>query len=169
MTFTPDEIRAQLRAQGVPVDLIERAIVTDPSVPRDEIHFRDSVTGKTLGKIVDFDFGEDEKEIVARADKQMRALGFIVISFNQPRHAKYLTPGIPDRRYYHPGRGVCLWWEAKTSTGEQSPAQKQFQEWCDACGDVYVLGTDDELYAWLMAKGIAGEEGGLLIPLPYTR
>ncbi len=111
-----------------------------------------------------------EQTIVNEADKQMRALGFRVISQSQPRHAKYLTPGIPDRLYFHRGRGLALYWEAKTATGEQSSSQKDFQEDCDACGWPYVLGTDQELYAWLIDHGIAARTvGDLLISLPYER
>lgn len=109
-----------------------------------------------------------EKDLVAHADKQLRALGFRVISQSQPRHAKYLTPGIPDRLYFHRARGVAVYWEAKTATGEQSPSQKDFQDDCEACGWNYVLGTPDALYAWLIDHGIAAEEGALLVPLPYT-
>lgn len=108
-----------------------------------------------------------EKAIELAGDRQMRALGFSVIKFSHPGKTKQ-TPGIADRRYYHPGRGVAFWWEAKSPTGRQRPDQKDFQALCDAVGDPYVLGTDQDLFAWLIAQGIAFEEGGLLVPLPYT-
>ncbi len=115
------------------------------------------------------DDARDEKAIVLAADKQLRALGFVVVNYSQPRASKQ-TPGIPDREYFHPGRGVLMKWEAKTSRGVQSPAQRQYQEWCDACGIAYVVGPETALYAWLIAQGIAAREmvGELLIALPYT-
>jgi hypothetical protein len=108
----------------------------------------------------------DEKRVVAAADKQLRALGFVVVNLSQSRASK-ITPGVPDRLYMHPARGVALWWEAKTATGRQRPDQRQFQEWCDACDWPYVLGTDAALFGWLQEQGIAAEEDGLLVPLPY--
>lgn len=108
-----------------------------------------------------------EKEIELAGDKQMRALGFSVIKFSHPGKTKQ-TPGIADRRYYHTGRGVAFWWEAKSPTGRQRPDQKDFQALCDAVGDPYVLGTDQDLFAWLIEHGIAARvEGDLLIGLPY--
>lgn len=112
------------------------------------------------------DDARDEKRIVAAADKQLRALGFVAVNFSQPRESKQ-TPGIPDREYFHPGRGIFLKWEAKTATGRQSPAQCQYQEWCRACGVPYVLGTDQDLFEWLISQGIAARTvGDLLISLP---
>lgn len=108
-----------------------------------------------------------EKTIEHAGDKQMQALGFRVIRFSQPRESKQ-TPGIPDRKYYHVERRLTLWWEAKSATGEQRPAQKDFQEVCEACGETYVLGTDQDLFAWLVEHGIAARTvGELLIALPY--
>ena len=107
-----------------------------------------------------------EKAIVANADKQLRALGFRVINTSQPRHAKFLTPGIPDRLYVHRARAIAFWWEAKSATGRQEPAQRDFQEDCEACEWAYVLGTDRELYAWMVAQRIAvrGADGLLYTP-----
>jgi hypothetical protein len=104
-----------------------------------------------------------EKAIVAAADKQLRALGFIIVNFSQPRASKQ-TAGIPDHRFYHPARGLCFWWEAKSPTGEQSPAQRSFQHWCDATGDPYCLGTDQDLYRWLLARyPLASDDCGNLV------
>lgn len=114
------------------------------------------------------DDARDEKRVVAACDKQLRALGFRVINTSQPRHAKFITPGVPDRFYFHRARGVAFAWEAKTATGTQSPAQRDFQDDCDACGWTYLVGTDQVVYDWLVAQGIAFEEGGLLVALPYT-
>ena len=107
----------------------------------------------------------DEKRIVAQCDKQLRALGFTVWNLSQPRASK-ISPGIPDRLYTHSARGVALFWEAKTATGRQRPDQRVFQEHADAVGWPYILGTDQAVYDWLVAQGIAFEHGGLLVPLP---
>lgn len=114
--------------------------------------------------------GELEKAIELRGDRLMQAHGFTVIRFSQAR-ASRLTPGIPDRRYYRPPRpdehyadwfrrrlsappGYALWWEAKTETGEQSPAQRAFQQLVEPCGETYLLGTDAVLRAWLEQHGL---------------
>jgi hypothetical protein len=100
-------------------------------------------------------------------DKQMTALGFEIVKFSHPGKTKQ-TPGIPDRRYYHRGRRLVLWWEAKSATGRQRPDQRHFQEMCEACGETYVLGTDRDLFNWLVAERIAAwTVGELLIALPY--
>lgn len=109
-----------------------------------------------------------EKRHEHEADKQMRALGFEVVKFSHPGKTKQ-TPGIPDRRYYHRARRLALWWEAKSATGRQRPEQRYFQEMCDAVGDTYVLGTDRDLFDWLVAHGIAAwTVGDLLVSLPFT-
>lgn len=107
-----------------------------------------------------------EKLVEHRGDQLMRAHGFTVIRFSQARKTMQ-TPGIPDRRYYRPGRvdnvlagpsrGLAPWWEAKAEDGEQSPAQREFQELVEACGETYLLGTDAVLRVWL-------EQHGMLTP-----
>lgn len=116
------------------------------------------------------DVARAEKAVVANADKQLRALGFRVINTSQPRHAKFLTPGIADRIYFHRARGIGFWWEAKSATGEQSPAQCDFQEDCEACGWPYICGTDQVLFAWMVEHGIAvrGDDGLLHTPTMPT-
>lgn len=107
-----------------------------------------------------------EEEHQRESRKLMRALGFRVVNFSVKKHTK-VTPGIPDTKYYHVGRGITLWHEDKAEWGRQSPAQRDFQEMAEACGEVYVLGKLQVLKDWLVAQGIAFEEGGLLVPLPY--
>lgn len=102
-----------------------------------------------------------EKTIEFEGDKQLRALGFEVVKFSHPGRTKQ-TPGIPDRRYYHRGRRLAFWWEAKAPDGRQRPDQKLFQEMCDAVGDPYVLGTDRDLFDWLVAHGAVRQETGFL-------
>ena len=76
---------------------------------------------------------------------------------------------MPDRFYFHRARRLGLSWEAKTPTGEQSPAQRDFQEDMDACGWPYVLGTDRDLFAWLVARGIAAWTVRPALDEPHTR
>jgi hypothetical protein len=130
------------------------------------------------------DVDEDalEKVIEHEGDKVMLALGFKVIRFSQPRATKQ-TPGIADRRYYRrpraPGLGgpwtatnmraeaVVLWWEAKAATGKQTPAERDFQEEVEACGETYVLGTHDVLIQWLVDHQIATRAGDTLEPVAF--
>jgi hypothetical protein len=131
--------------------------------------FREHEVGFTIDLPPEDDDERLEKAIEHEADKQLRALGFEVVKFSHPGRTKQ-TPGIADRRYYHRGRRLAFWWEAKSPTGRQRPDQKLFQEMCDASGDLYVLGTDQDLFRWLVEQGIAARvEGGLLIALPYDR
>ncbi len=155
-----DEMRAQMRLMRIPEHAIERAIVKAQA---------DGLVERPLTPTVDEDDDRIEKAIEHEADKQLRALGFEVVKFSHPGRTKQ-TPGIADRRYYHRSRRLAFWWEAKSPTGRQRPDQKLFQEMCDAVGDLYVLGTDQDLFTWLVARGIAAHvEGGLLIALPYDR
>lgn len=109
------------------------------------------------------DDARPEKAIVADADKRMRALGFRVWGLSQPRATKQ-SPGWPDRRYTHRERGIALWWEAKGPEGRQRPDQRVFQEDCEACGEMYVLGDDAVLSAWLLARyPLRWDEAGHLV------
>lgn len=90
-----------------------------------------------------------EKAHVAEGDKIVRALGGKVVSFSQPRASKQ-TPGIPDRRYYFERWAVVFWWEAKAEWGAQSPAQKDFQAMCEACGESYLCGELQTLTNYLV-------------------
>lgn len=92
-------------------------------------------------------------------DSLMAQLGWTAIRFSQARATRQ-TLGIPDRRYYHRGRGVALWFECKKPGGKQRPAQRVFQLLAEACGETYVLGGLDELRAALAS---------LPSPLPHLR
>jgi hypothetical protein len=140
-------------------------------VPRDKARQRAMLEcGISLVRTPEEQAADDErreKTIEFEGDKQLRALGFEIVKFSHPGKTKQ-TPGIPDRRYYHRGRRLAFWWEAKSATGTQRPDQKLFQEMCDAVGDPYVLGTDRDLFDWLVAHGIAAwTVGELLVALPY--
>lgn len=91
-----------------------------------------------------------EKQVEAAGDRAMRLLGFAAIRFSQPR-ATMQTSGIPDRRYYHGGRKLALWWEAKKAGGRQSPSQIVFQAVAESCGELYCVGTDDDLARFVTA------------------
>jgi hypothetical protein len=154
-------MRAQLRRQSVPQRMIDRAIAM--------AKLRGDVAGaegiETPDEAAMAELREDEHQAESR--KLMQALGFRVINFSQKRRAK-VTPGIPDTKYYHVGRGLTLWHEDKAEWGRQSPAQRDFQEMAEACGEIYVLGKHQVLKDWLVAQGIAAPEGSLLVPLPFT-
>lgn len=158
-----DELRARIRAQyGDGIAPTSYRPDTNP----DQV--RNSPSEAERARVSRADDARDEKAIVAHADRQMRALGFVVVNYSQPRATKQ-TAGIPDREYFHTARRLFLKWEAKTPTGKQSPAQREYQEWCEATGISYVVGTDAALFAWLVEKGIAFEaEVGILAPLPFT-
>ncbi len=108
---------------------------------------------------------EREKLIEHRGDQLMIAHGFTAIRLSQPRATKQ-TPGIPDRRYYRAPRVVrngqradfapsfALWWDAKTVAGQQSSAQREFQQLVESCGETYLVGTDDVLRSYLVERGL---------------
>jgi hypothetical protein len=157
--LTEDAMRAEMRRQMIPSRLIDRAIAM--AKLRGEIAGVERVdTAELLADV------QIEKDVAARGVKQMRALGFIAVNYSQARASKQ-TPGVQDHEFFHPQRSVFLKWEVKTPTGRPSPDQVQYGEWCAACGIAYLCGTDEDLFAWLIARGIAFEEGGLLVPLPY--
>lgn len=109
-----------------------------------------------------------EDDIVDDGDRIMLALGFAVIRLSQKRRSK-ITEGVPDRRYYHSGRKLFLWWEAKAAWGRQSNPQREFQMLCDATEDPYVLGGLDQLRAWLVDHQVATfDERGLPYPTPLA-
>lgn len=88
-----------------------------------------------------------EKQVEHAGDRFMANLGFIAQRFSQAR-ATMQSPGIPDRKYYNSERGVSCWWEAKAEDGKQREAQYRFQQQAEACGEVYLLGTEEVLAAW---------------------
>lgn len=143
----PDAVRAEaerrskLRALGIAT--FTGSAITAPAVDEDAL----------------------EKVVEHEGDKIMRALGFEVVRFSHPGRTKQ-TPGIPDRKYYHRRRGVTVWWEAKSATGRQRPDQREFQQMCEACGEVYLLGTHEALIGWLEKQCIARMVGNSLDPIP---
>ena len=89
-----------------------------------------------------------EKQVERMGDRLMETLGFEVVRFSQARQTMQ-TEGIPDRRYYHRGRKLAVWWEAKSPRGKQRPAQRRFQEMCESVGEAYVLGGTEALAEWV--------------------
>lgn len=161
-TFSPEEIRAQLRAQKIPEHLIERAVASE---------LRGGGVLNVAAREVECSEADEAKleaEVVVNADKQMRALGFIAVNYSQPRASKQ-TAGVQDHEYFHVDRRIFFKWEAKSPTGKQKPAQVQYQEWCDACGVPYFCGTDRELFDWLLARyPLELDESGHLVWIPPT-
>jgi hypothetical protein len=109
-----------------------------------------------------------EKVVEHAGDVFMAALGFEIIRFSQAR-ATMQTPGIPDRRYYRRAqsrqgaagsttddwsKAYMLWWEAKRETGKQSEYQQEFQKLVEACGELYLVGTDEVLHDWAELEGL---------------
>ncbi|HEV8448564.1 MAG TPA: hypothetical protein VGQ44_17160 [Gemmatimonadaceae bacterium] len=94
-----------------------------------------------------------EKDVEHAGDKLMLAHGFRVISFSQPRATKQ-TAGISDRLYINAKRRLAVFWEAKTSTGKQSPHQRDFQALVESVDWTYVVGTDAVLGAYLNEQGV---------------
>jgi hypothetical protein len=94
-----------------------------------------------------------EKQVEHLGDKLMQAVGFEIIRFSQPRNTMQ-SPGIPDRRYYHPSKKLAVWWEAKSAKGKQSMSQQDFQSMVQNVGEEYLVGTDDVLVTWLRWKGL---------------
>jgi hypothetical protein len=154
-----DEMRATMRGMRIPEHAIERAIQQAQAKGLVERPAPPNAVEETARL---------EREVQAAGVKQLRALGFVAVNYSQPRATKQ-TPGVQDTEFFHPRRGVFLKWEVKTLTGEPSPDQVQYAEWCRACNVPYLCGTDQDLFAWLVERGIAARvEGGLLIALPYT-
>jgi hypothetical protein len=152
--LTFDEIVAGMRAQGVPVEMAERAA-------RREL----GQTGPIAGAEIETDALEDVH--VNEGKRLVRALGGFVYSSVQKRRAK-VTPGQPDTLFFFPKHRLMVWWEAKASWGRQSSAQKLFEELCEGCGAHYVCGTFEVFEAWLITYGIGRKErDGTWTPLPF--
>lgn len=154
--LSADEIERGLRAAGVPA----------PKARAEAARLADS-PDQLAGVLPTVQAAEEsrlERAEVTRADKQMGALGFRTINTSQPRHAKYITPGVPDRFYFHRARRIGLAWEAKADGGRQSPSQRDFQDDMDACGWPYVLGPALALFDWLAAHHpVVWDDAGHLV------
>lgn len=127
--FAEARRRDERRAQGKP-------LAPDPAEEAERIAEEDS---------------RREKEIELAGDRLMLAHGFTAVRFSQPRATKQ-TPGISDRLYIHSRREIAIWWEAKTGSGVQSPAQRAFQELITSVGWKYLLGTTSVLEAEIERK-----------------
>ena len=100
---------------------------------------------------------KSEKEVERECDALMKALGWTLVRFSQPRHTMQ-SFGIPDRRYYPPTTAFTFkpfWLEVKKIGGKQRPDQKKFQDMCKDNGESYVIGGLAELAAHLRENGIA--------------
>jgi hypothetical protein len=101
--LTFDEIVAGMRAQGVPVEMAERAA-------RREL----GQTGPIAGAEIETDALEDVH--VNEGKRLVRALGGFVYSSVQKRRAK-VTPGQPDTLFFFPKHRLMVWWEATAGSG----------------------------------------------------
>lgn len=67
-----------------------------------------------------------EGEIQQDCWKELRAAGFTMYWLSQKRRTKQ-SPGLGDLYGVHEAKGLVVWVEVKTPTGEQSPAQRDFE------------------------------------------
>lgn len=72
----------------------------------------------------------------------------------QPRRTMQ-TPGLPDLRVYHRGRRVAWWQEIKVDGGDLRPAQREFRELAEWCGDPMVVGGLTAALDFLRERGLA--------------
>lgn len=154
-----DAMVANLVAMKVPREKAEAAARKELGIqPKSELEkIRDEA-----------ELAELEDEHVEAGDRLMGALGFTVVRLSQKRASK-VTPGLPDRRYYHGKRRLFVWWEAKAEWGRQSKAQREFQILVESADDPYVLGGIDALKAWLVENNVATfDERGLPQPIPVS-
>lgn len=69
------------------------------------------------------------------------------------------TPGIADvyallpSPGYRPAPGSALWWECKAADGRLSPDQQRFRDACLGANVPHVVGTCNDLIAWLIRGG----------------
>jgi hypothetical protein len=85
--------------------------------------------GPTIETASDAELQEEIEEAhVTEGVRLMRALGFTVVMFSQKKRAK-VTPGIPDWKFYHRGRHLTLWWEAKAEWGRARPRSAISTRW----------------------------------------
>lgn len=94
-----------------------------------------------------------EKDEEHACDILVRAIGFEVIRFSQPRETNQ-TRGIADRLYVHRGRGISLWWEVKRPKGGTWSADQQaFGSLVGAGGGRYGVGSRWDLIGRLAGLG----------------
>jgi hypothetical protein len=97
-----------------------------------------------------------EKDTQADVVKLFRAYGCTVYNLSQPRHAKYLTPGIPDLWVFHRASRQAWWWETKRPVGGKlSPAQVEFAQFCDETRVQHGVGSRADVESWLCDIGLA--------------
>jgi hypothetical protein len=86
-----------------------------------------------------------------------RKVGCVVylLGINMRRGPVTQTPGIPDLLVRHRGRRLSWWHESKTPTGQVSPAQREFAELAEWCGDQLVTGGLTEAIHFLRERGLS--------------
>jgi hypothetical protein len=102
-----------------------------------------------------------EKEIQADVRKLYIAFGCVVYNLSQPRATKQ-SPGLADLYVVHRGSHQVWWHETKTPAGQQSLAQKYFQEIHTRTPVGYVVGGRLAAEEELIRRAIAIRESGVL-------
>lgn len=141
--FTRDEIVLQLRGQGIPLHLAERAADRELA----GASASSIVAAQPLGRDAAIAELDEQREIRRTA----LALGFRVYWLSQARKTKQ-TPGLPDLWLAHDVRQLCAWWETKRQVGgARSTAQDEFARSCELAGVPYGFGDRYAFDAWLRA------------------
>ena len=83
----------------------------------------------------------------------MAALDFTAWHLSQARATRQ-TPGWPDMLFTSRARRLAVYYEAKSSIGKQSPAQKPSQGEIEGTGGTYVAGPAEVLGQWCAARGL---------------
>jgi hypothetical protein len=95
-----------------------------------------------------------EKEVEADIDRTLKALGFEVTRFSQPRASKQ-TLGIPDRYARHARLGLRLWIEVKAGKNRLSRHQEAWHVAERAAGGhVVTVWSVQDLVEELRALGV---------------
>lgn len=97
--------------------------------------------------------GLTEKQVQRNVTLALRAFGFAVTDYSQPRATKQ-TPGIPDLYGQHAAWRLRVWVEVKTAKGKTSPAQERWHAQERAAGGtVLVVRSASDLSVQLRALG----------------
>jgi hypothetical protein len=140
LSMTPEEAREEARrrderrAKGLP-------LTPDVSEPEEQARIKEA---------------DDRLEKIIQRDvwKLYRRFNCQCYWMSQARKTRQ-TAGVPDLIVFN-RRARAMWYhEIKTPTGEQSPAQKVFQEQCNACAIYYALGGVAAAEDVLITIGVA--------------
>ena len=91
-----------------------------------------------------------EKQVQKLVKEMLSICHVVIYDTSQPFRAA-ITPGVPDLLCFGPRHGFFVV-EVKAPGGSQSPAQRLFQQHCEAAGVPYVLGGVDQVLAFLASE-----------------